>query len=200
MKLNQQQIHFFHTFGYLIVRRAFSPFETAQIVEAFEWSIQNFSGGMEHDGSRRTMFPGPIEHHENLCALMDHPVILGLIGGVTGEEFYYAGGDGNYYCGDTHWHPDGGWGRLLATKTVFYLDSLTSDSGALRVIPGSHHANHIIRRTKINIDNSMIYSVCRQKIFQAALLFRRILAMWSSSIMICTMPLSVAGSVDGCLQ
>ena len=137
MKLNQQQINFFHTFGYLIVQRAFSHFETTQIIEAFEWSIQNFGGGMEHDGSRRTMFPGPIEHHENLCALMDHPVILGLIGGVTGEEFYYAGGDGNYYCGDTHWHPDGGWGRLLATKTAFYLDSLTSDSGALRVIPGS---------------------------------------------------------------
>ena len=111
MKLNQQQINFFHTFGYLIVRRAFSHFETTQIIEAFEWSIQNFGGGMEHDGSRRTMFPGPIEHHENLCALMDHPVILGLIGG--------------------------GWGRLLATKTAFYLDSLTSDSGALRVIPGS---------------------------------------------------------------
>ena len=155
MELSQQQLNFFHTFGYLLIRQVFSGSETSKIIDAFEWSIQNCVDGPEHDGSSLTMFPGPIEHHEDLCALMDHPVVLGLIGGVTGEDFYYAGGDGNYYTGDTHWHPDGRWGKLLATKTAFYLDPLTADSGALRVIPGSHRPDHFICREKININDSM---------------------------------------------
>jgi ectoine hydroxylase-related dioxygenase (phytanoyl-CoA dioxygenase family) len=49
------------------------------------------------------------------------------------------GSDGNYYAGDTHWHSDG-WhpeGRLHM-KIAIYLDPLTRDTGALRVIPGSH--------------------------------------------------------------
>ena len=54
MKLNQQQINFFHTFGYLIVRCALSRLETVQIIEAFEWPIQKFGGGVDRDGSRRT--------------------------------------------------------------------------------------------------------------------------------------------------
>ena len=50
---------------------------------------------------------------------------FGLIGGILGEDFNYAGGDGNYYSGNTGWHPDGSWGQLFAAKTAFYLDPLT---------------------------------------------------------------------------
>ena len=47
--------------------------------------------------------------------------------------------DGNYYVGDTDWHSDGGWPRQsVYYKVAFYLDPLTRDTGALRVIPGSH--------------------------------------------------------------
>jgi hypothetical protein len=49
------------------------------------------------------------------------------------------GSDGNYYVGDTGWHSDG-WNSsgLLFTKIALYLDPLARDTGALRVIPGSH--------------------------------------------------------------
>ena len=124
------------------IRQLFTPAEVERVSRAFEWSIQNCGGGQGHDGSKRTMFAGPIEHAPDLCALMDHPGILGLIGGVIGEDFNYCGGDGNYYTVDTGWHPDGNWGQLWATKTAFYLDEVKRDSGCLRVIPGSHHARH----------------------------------------------------------
>ena len=49
------------------------------------------------------------------------------------------GSDGNYYVGDTAWHPDGLgeylYGRI---KVSFYLDGVQADTGCLRVIPGSH--------------------------------------------------------------
>ncbi len=155
MKLSKEQQNFFETFGYLLIPQLFSPEETEKIIENFEWSIQNRGGGKDHDGSRRTMFPGPIEHHAELCAILDHPSILGLLGGVMGDDFYYCGGDGNYYTGNTSWHPDGSWGRLIATKTAFYLDHLTRDTGALRLIPGSHHPDHFVRKEKLDVNNSL---------------------------------------------
>ena len=117
-------------------------------------TIQEFGGGKNHDGTRRTMFGGPIEHRPRLCALLDDERIKGLIGGVIGEDFNYAGGDGNYYAGDTGWHPDGNWGQLFACKVAFYLDPLTKDTGCLRVIPGSQNPSHFVRVGKIDPNQS----------------------------------------------
>jgi hypothetical protein len=82
MKLTTEQITFFNTFGYLGIPALFTEDEVAKIIEGFEWSIQNNGGGTEHDGSKRTMFGGPIEHTPEMCSILDHPSILGLIGGV----------------------------------------------------------------------------------------------------------------------
>ncbi len=150
MRLTSEQQTFFHAFGYLVVRQLLFPAEMDEVTESFEWSIQNWGGGAEHDGSARTMLGGPIEHDPRLCALLDHPGILGLIGGVTGEDFNYCSGDGNYYPGDTRWHPDGNWGQLWVTKTAFCLDEVRRDSGCLRVIPGSHRPDHFVRMDGIN--------------------------------------------------
>ncbi|HIA12108.1 MAG TPA: hypothetical protein EYN69_08565 [Flavobacteriales bacterium] len=62
MALTQEQLGFFDAFGYLMIPQLFSSSETDEIIEAFEWTIQNCGGGKDHDGSSRTMFPGPIEH------------------------------------------------------------------------------------------------------------------------------------------
>ena len=155
MTLSREQLNFFDTFGYLLMRQLFSPSEMEKIIEGFEWSIQNYGGGKNHDGKNRTTFPGPIEHTPEMCTILDHPSILGLIGGILGEDFNYAGGDGNYYSGNTNWHPDGNWGQLFAAKTAFYLDSLTWDTGAVRLIPGSHRPDHFIRQEQIDVNNSL---------------------------------------------
>ena len=119
MQLSAQQINFFNTFGYLVVRGLLRPAEVERGTDAFEWTMQNWGGGRDHDGSTRTMIAGPIEHAPELCALMDHPGVLGLIGGVTGADFNYCSGDGNYYTGNTGWHPAGTYGQLWAPKTAF---------------------------------------------------------------------------------
>lgn len=150
MKLTDTQTNFFNTFGYLVVRQLFTPEEVDRISDGFEWSIQNRGGGDGHKGKKRTMFGGPIEHTPEMCAILDHPGILGLIGGVIGDDFNYCGGDGNYYTADTNWHPDGNWGQLFAVKVAFYLDSLDAQTGCLRVIPGSQSPDHFVRKQKID--------------------------------------------------
>ena len=149
MKLSQQQLAFFNTFGFLHFPALFAPEEVAWIIEGFEYSIQTFGAGKEHDGTKRTMFGGPIERHPRMCTLVDDPRVQGIVGGVIGEDFNYASGDGNYYSGDTGWHPDGNWGQLFAVKVAFYLDPLTRDTGCLRVIPGSQRPDHFVRTEKI---------------------------------------------------
>ena len=156
MQLTQEQRSFFNTFGYLHIPALFDSDEVTWITEEFDFSICEFGGGKEHDGSKRTMFGGPIEHSPKLCTLLDDDRVKGAIGGTLGKNFNYASGDGNYYTGDTGWHPDGNWGQLFACKVAFYLDPLTADTGCLRVIPGSQHPDHFIRVQSIDVNNSLV--------------------------------------------
>lgn len=154
MQLTEQQVQFFKTFGYLGFPGLFAPEEIGWITEEFETAIQAVGGGDKHDGKARTMFGGPIERTEKLCTLLDDPRIVGILSGVIGDDFNYCSGDGNYYTGDTPWHPDGNWGELFAVKIAFYLDPLTRNTGCLRVLPGSQDPDHLVRKHKINMNQS----------------------------------------------
>ncbi len=116
MKLSEQQVRYFDTFGYLMLPALFTPEEMDGIIAEFEFAIQNFGGGRNHDGSTRTMFGAPIERTAKLCTLLDDPRITGLLSGLLGDDFNYCSGDGNYYAGDTGWHPDGNWGQKFAVN------------------------------------------------------------------------------------
>ncbi len=155
MELSPAQLRFFKTFGYLYFPQLFTGAEIAWITQEFEHAIQAHGNGAQHDGSKRTMFGGPIEHRQRLCTLLDDERIVAICNGVLGENFNYASGDGNYYSGDTGWHPDGNWGQLFSAKIAFYLDDLTRDTGCLRIIPGSHHPNHFVRAAGLDLNNSV---------------------------------------------
>ena len=149
MQLTTQQLNYFHTFGYMVFRELFGPNEVAWITDEFEDVIQTYGGGKMHDGSKPTMIVPTIDHSERLCTLLDDARIEGIASGILGDDFNYASGDGNYYCGDTDWHADGSYPELFAIKMVFYLDPLTRDTGCLRVIPGSHRPDSFWRSGEI---------------------------------------------------
>ena len=182
MRLSAAQVAQFSAEGYLHIPSALTPPEVHAITEAFEQTLAPYAAGVNvlappgaaADRSRRTQISAAIQRHEGLCSLLDHPAVVGLIGGIIGSDFNYTGacllsrthwpsgappqrlllarvaggtpgGDGNFYVGDTGWHPDGGWGELFAVKLAVYLDDLTADTGCLRVIPGSHRPEHPVR-------------------------------------------------------
>ena len=150
MKLTTQQLNYFHTFGFLVFRELFGPEEVAWITDEFEKVMQTYGGGKMHDGSKPTMIVPTIDHSERLCTLLDDVRIEGIASGILGDDFNYASGDGNYYCGDTAWHTDGSYPELFAIKMVFYLDPLTRDTGCLRVLPGSHRPDSFWRTENIH--------------------------------------------------
>jgi hypothetical protein len=135
---------FFETFGYLHLPGALAQ-DVSWIIEDFlaAWKART---DIVHDGSKRTMFPvSMITTSKRLTALLDHPVINDVGDQLLGEGWSFNGGDGNFYSGDTNWHfdtpPDCLRDQTVTRhlKIAFYLDPLTRDTGALRVIPGSHH-------------------------------------------------------------
>jgi hypothetical protein len=133
--LTPQQVKFFQTFGYLhlpgLVRDRID-----EITRAFHevWERK----GHVHSGAQRSALVPFIDRHEVLSALLDDPRIEGLAGSLLGEDFNYLTSDGNYYVGDTNWHCDSFHDDLTYLKIAFYLDPVKRDSGALRIIPGTH--------------------------------------------------------------
>ena len=61
-----------------------------------------------------------------------------------GDDYNYTSSDGNFYVGDTGWHSDGYTRKkYLSIKLAMYLDTVTVNTGCLRVIPGSHHVGDV---------------------------------------------------------
>ena len=141
-QLTEQQMSFFRTVGYLSFPGLMAD-RIEEIVREFEavWVAHGGGhNGKPHDGKARSCIVPFIDQSEVLCTLLDDPRILGIAYSILGDDFNYSGSDGNFYVGETRWHSDGARKREdpMYIKIAFYLDHLTRDTGALRVIPGSH--------------------------------------------------------------
>jgi hypothetical protein len=140
MRLTEQQVRFFETFGYLAFPGLLDDI-VEEIIREFEavWAARGGGHhGGAHDGKRRSCVVPFIDQSVRLSALIDDPRIHGIAESLLGEDFNYMGSDGNLYAGDTGWHSDGQHPEIRHVKLAFYLDPLTRETGCLRVIPGSH--------------------------------------------------------------
>ena len=138
-----QHRSFFETFGYLYFPGLFQD-RIDRIIEEFEavWASRDQRGydGKQHNGSKRTSIVPFPDQSEYLSTLLDDPRLIAIISGLIGDDFSYSGGDGNLFATDGNWHSDGySPERYRIVKAAFYLDPVTRETGALRVIPGSHH-------------------------------------------------------------
>ena len=140
MTLTDQQIAFFHTFGYLRFPGLMAD-SVEEITCEFETVWERNGGGKDgqpHEGTVRSFLVPFIDQSERLSALLDDPRLDGIFRGLLGDDYNYFTSDGNYYVNDTGWHSDRWHQDALWTKTALYLDPLTRHTGCLRVIPGSH--------------------------------------------------------------
>jgi hypothetical protein len=138
--LTEQQLAFYNTFGFLHFPGLLND-RIEQITAEFEALFAGKGGGhagMPHDGKARSCIVPFIDQSEYLSSLLDDPHIAGIANSLCGEDWSYGSSDGNYYVGDTGWHSDTISPQYPYVKIALYLDPLTRDTGALRVIPGSH--------------------------------------------------------------
>ena len=136
-----QKAHF-ATFGFLTVRKAFSAGEMEEIIADAEtvWGKDREGRASRERGQHITKF---VEQGQALIRMVNDDRIAGAVEDLIGPDFLWAGSEGNWTVKSSHgWHNDRpsetdeelAFTRL---KINIYLDSVTEESGALRVLPGS---------------------------------------------------------------
>lgn len=147
MELTTPQRAHIEAFGYLVFPGLLRD-RIDRTTEEFEALFARHGGGHDgkpHDGTARSCILPFIDQSVYLSSLVDDPRVDGIFRSLLGDDYNYLGSDGNYYVGDTGWHSDGDWsGKMRGDpprdfyKMALYLDPVDGNSGALRVIPGSH--------------------------------------------------------------
>ncbi|SFS60510.1 phytanoyl-CoA dioxygenase family protein [Paenibacillus sp. BC26] len=145
-KVTNQQKAFFDTFGYLVFRGLMQD-RIMEITEEFDAVFTKHGGnfnGKPHTFKKTSTIVAFLGHSEKLASLLDDPRIHAICSTLLGDDYNYLTSAGNKYVGDTGWHSDTSmdkrWpGNLKSLNVSFYLDPVTKETGALRVIPGSHY-------------------------------------------------------------
>ena len=136
--LTSEQIMHFEIFGFLVVENLFSSNEMDIITSIFEKNMLEDRNGRSFDGEERQSIFGMVERNPELVDLVVDTRIYDSIAQILGPGFIWTASDGNFWVGDTQWHPDRHDRIWPLIKVAMYLDPVTKDTGCLRVIPGSH--------------------------------------------------------------
>jgi ectoine hydroxylase-related dioxygenase (phytanoyl-CoA dioxygenase family) len=159
MLTSEQKAHF-NAFGFIAVRQLLSPDEVNVISREFDAAMLEDRGGKPFDGKERQEFYNWYDGRPAVQYLPTDERVLGPIEQLLGPGYEPSkNNDGKLYIGDTGWHADTGWspdipdgkndseriaGRrarhhyIPSIKVAFYLDPVSGETGALRVIPGAH--------------------------------------------------------------
>ncbi len=144
--LSAGEVAQFHALGVVIRRGALSSAEVDSVVREMESMCADFLGHApgDEDVVWESQF---VERSLMLTDLVADDRIYRAVCDLLGEDVLWGGSEGMWgfdSLADHHWHADGGWLREqmepYRLKVMLYLDPLRRDTGALRIIPGSHRA------------------------------------------------------------
>ncbi len=145
--LTKEEINHFDTFGFLVHRQAFDLEETAALGAAFESVCTQLLG--HTPGDEDALWEQPfVEHSRELSRLVEDDRVYLPTQDLLGEGFLWGGSEGMWgfedHLANHNWHADGGWVseqmKAHRLKVMLYLDQQHRDTGALRIIPGSHRS------------------------------------------------------------
>lgn len=155
--LTDEQLFHFRVFGFVRINSLLSPCEVLDINLDLLSTFRRERGDRIYDGTWRHQLDAVVEHSSVLSPLVTDSRVLVPIIRLLGPAPVWIGSDANLYVEDTGWHPDGSNLSYRRVKALFYLQPLSSNSGALRVIPGSHvdplhtGVNALLQRTDQSI-------------------------------------------------
>ena len=159
MRLTEQQINHFNTFGFVTFRQFLSAEELKRINPEYNAAVDSLlPPGTEFDGKARIGRQFMDVDTPSLAALGDDPRFADVAAQLLGKEAICIGIAGNYYVGDTRWHSDSRSLDYSGVKFTIYLDPLGATSGALRVIPGSHQ-EPLWSQSKMTMDTEPVFGV-----------------------------------------
>ncbi|MCZ6677015.1 MAG: phytanoyl-CoA dioxygenase family protein [Candidatus Poribacteria bacterium] len=136
--LTENQLEFYKTFGYVVLRGLFSETDLETIRKEFDYMMAEQYAHTPYNGSKRHWTPLMDEDTPFFASLMEDPRFLTVAKQLYGDDVLGVGTDANRYTGNTGWHRDTHTVDQYGVKFAFYLQPVTANTGALRVIPGTH--------------------------------------------------------------
>lgn len=148
-QLSDQQVCFFHTFGYLHLPGWFRD-DMARITQAFDQAFAEHAEqsatwvNSAHYNKKRFVLPNLPDRDPYLGSFLGDSRMVNIASRLCGGNYNYIPSEGNIFSGDTVWHSDAYNPILqfpaghLYFKIALYLDAMPRDNGAFRVIPGTH--------------------------------------------------------------
>ena len=145
--LTEEQLKQWDVFGFVTFKDLFSRGEADTIRREFDIGL-SADQTYYPNGESPTHFKGLGQETPFLQSLAEDPRLLGPAAQMWGEDVISTGSDcDRFTSSNTYWHPDLIQGspdtkenHLKGVKFACYLDSLDHESGALRLIPGSHRS------------------------------------------------------------
>jgi hypothetical protein len=136
--LTPAQLTFFNAFGFLVLRGRLAPSEVKALEQELLDEGQRQFGGFDAKARQGIVLMEPT--CRRWCDAFASGRFVTPARQILGEDCIGMGTDGNRYVGDTPWHPDSGDHPYpqRCIKFCLYLSPVTGETGALRVIPGSH--------------------------------------------------------------
>jgi hypothetical protein len=134
---------FFKVFGFLKIPGFFSKHEVELMAEEYETGLStavplyNSAVGLRGQMNWSNMQPQmPL-----LASMLEEGRLLKVARTLVGDGTVGVMSNGNFFSGRfTEWHADTSVSGFRSVKFAAYLDPLEGESGALRVIPGSHRS------------------------------------------------------------
>lgn len=135
--VTDEQVADFDARGFIVLRRAFDPGPlSAEVDQALREGLQG--------GFSARLGDGEVQGHYVPMMTARTPVSRALLDRLAGPAARLLGGPvlptrakAVRYLGDTPWHVDSSL-AVASVGVAAYLEPLTGERGALRVLPGSH--------------------------------------------------------------
>ena len=144
--LTEEEVLFFNTFGFIVLRQHLSAEETEVITDelgrARELTYRDYPFDESVESSVRLQGIDLSESVTPLvCSLPEQPSFLAIAEQLFGDDVIGHESSVNLFVGDTRWHADRSGTEVkvdrFGCKFVIYPEFLDGGTGALRVIPGS---------------------------------------------------------------
>ena len=136
-QLGDEQVAFFRKFGFLIFRRLLGADEVETIAREAAVAIEEIYRGRE-GGYRGRWAPLQRPSTPFSASLLEDPRLYGIATELFDESLIGLFSDMLVWLGDTGGHRDQDVPGNTGLKFLYYFDALETETGCLRVVPGSH--------------------------------------------------------------